>query len=157
ASVWSADDRTRKEPVAVKVLHAEMARDESRRERFFRGARVMATLGHQAVVRVLNPGGDDGGWLYFVMELVPGGDLHLAVLKGTVPPDRAIPIVLAVGEALAEAHAKDIVHRDVKPANVLLDASGAPRLTDFDLAAAGDTTGGTRTGAMGTFLYAAPE
>jgi diguanylate cyclase (GGDEF)-like protein len=66
-------------------------------------------------------------------------------------------LILQVGEALAEAHEKGIVHRDVKPANILVDVSGAPRLTDFDLVAAEDTTGGTRTGAMGSFLFTAPE
>jgi serine/threonine protein kinase len=158
ASVWSAVDREGGERVAIKVLHSELARDASRRERFFRGARVMAGLGHEAVVRVLNPGGEDGGWLYFVMELVPGGDLRRAVVNGTVTREQTMPLILGVGDALVEAHAKGVVHRDVKPANILLDASGAPRLTDFDLVAVGDTTGGTRTGAaMGTYLFMAPE
>ena len=157
-TVWSADDREGRERVAIKVLHADLADDASRCERFFRGARVMARLGHEAVVRVLNPRGDDRGYLYFVMELVSGGDLHRAVVERQVTRDRAISVVLGVGEALTEAHAKGIVHRDVKPANILLDAAGAPRLTDFDLVAVGDTTGGTRTGAaMGTYLYMAPE
>jgi formylglycine-generating enzyme required for sulfatase activity len=92
------------------------------------------------------------------MELVPGGDLHRAVVTRPEMRERALSIIHGVGEALMEAHAKGIVHRDVKPANILLDAEGAPRLTDFDLASAGDTTGGTRTGvAMGTYLFTAPE
>jgi serine/threonine protein kinase len=157
ASVWAALDRERGERVAIKVLHPDQAREPSRRERFFRGARVMADLKHEAVVRVLNPHGEDGGYLYFVMELVSGGDLHRAVVEGRLPKESVVPLILRVGEALAEAHARGIVHRDVKPANILLDAEGAPRLTDFDLAAARDTTGGTGTGAMGTFLFAAPE
>jgi serine/threonine-protein kinase len=66
-------------------------------------------------------------------------------------------VVLRTGSALAEAHARGIVHRDIKPANVLLDERGAAKLTDFDLVAAKETTGGTRTGAMGTFLFTAPE
>jgi formylglycine-generating enzyme required for sulfatase activity len=118
----------------------------------------MASLGHEAVVRVLCPKGEDGGHLFFVMELVPGGDLQHAVAKGRVLPEHVGPILLGVGGALAEAHAKGIVHRDVKPANILLDGDGAPRLTDFDLVTAGDTTGGTRTGAaMGSWVYMAPE
>lgn len=157
ASVWKAVDRENGEEVAIKVLHPEMARDESRRERFFRGARVMAGLGHEAVVRVLCPRGDDAGYLYFVMELVAGGDLQQAVVEGRLARERALAIILGIGDALAEAHAKGIVHRDVKPANILLDIDSTPRLADFDLVAVADTTGGTRTGAMGTFLYAAPE
>ncbi|KYF78762.1 hypothetical protein BE18_09435 [Sorangium cellulosum] len=157
ATVWSAFDRERRERVAVKVLHSDLARDPQRRERFFRGARVMARLGHESVVRVLCEQGEDGGFLYFVMEFMTGGDLHHAVIKGEVVPKRAIRIILSIGEALSEAHAKGIVHRDVKPANILLDEAREPRLTDFDLVAVGDTTGGTRTGALGTYLFAAPE
>ena len=158
ASAWCALDRERGEQVAIKVLHAEQAGDPVRRERFLRGARVMATLDHEAVVRVLEPGAEDGGHFYFVMALAPGGDLHRAVVNGRVRPEAALPLVLQIGDALAEAHARGIVHRDVKPANILLDGTGAPLLTDFDLVALGDTTGGTRSGAaMGSFLYMAPE
>lgn len=157
ASVWRALDEERGDEVAVKVLHGNLAGDSLRRDRFFRGARIMSELQHEAVVRVLRPSGDDGGWLYFVMEYVPGGNLQKAVLEERVLRNEIIPILLRVGGALAEAHAKGLVHRDVKPANILLDANGAPKLTDFDLVAAADTTGGTRTGAMGSFIYAAPE
>jgi eukaryotic-like serine/threonine-protein kinase len=158
ASVFRALDRERGEEVAIKVMHAEQAGDPTRRERFFRGARVMATLDHAAVVRVLEPGAEDGSHFYFVMALASGGDLHRAVVKGRVRPEAALPLVLQVGDALAEAHARGIVHRDVKPANILLDGTGAPLLTDFDLVALGNTTGGTRTGAaMGSFLFMAPE
>jgi hypothetical protein len=68
ASVWAAFDRTRGERIAVKVLHPSQAREASRRERFFRGARVMESLRHEAIVRVLEPHGEDGGYLYFVMD-----------------------------------------------------------------------------------------
>ncbi len=157
ASVWQAEDRTESRLVAIKVLHATLARDEGRRERFFRGARVMAELEHEAVVRVLDRHGEDGGYFYFVMELVEGMDLRQVVLKGLLPKDEALGVILRIADALAQAHAKGIVHRDVKPANILLDEVRVPKLTDFDLVALDDTTGGTRTGAMGTFLYAAPE
>ena len=79
------------------------------------------------------------------------------MLTGRVPAEAAIPFILRVGGALALAHQKKFVHRDIKPSNILLDAEGNPRLTDFDLVGGADTTGGTRTGALGTFLYAAPE
>ena len=155
--VWRAQDHTLEREVAIKVLHSMLAGDSVRRERFFRGARVMSELEHEAVVRVLERRGQEGDFSYFVMELVPGGDLRQAVLGGRLQGEPAIPLIVGAGEALAAAHQRGIIHRDVKPANILLDASGAPRLTDFDLVAVADTTGGTRTGALGTWIYAAPE
>jgi nucleoside phosphorylase len=157
AYVWRALDREAGEEVAIKVLRSDLAADTTRLDRFFRGARIMAELSHPAVVRVRSQKEEDGGYQYFVMEFVPGGDLRHAVLSGSVKGEAALPLILTVGDALAAAHAQKIIHRDVKPANILLDAAGAPRLTDFDLVAVKDTTGGTRTGAMGTFGYAAPE
>ncbi|WP_437929049.1 protein kinase [Sorangium sp. So ce291] len=157
AVVWRALDRARNERVAIKVLHSELAGDAVRRERFIRGARIMAELAHPAVVRVLEPHGEDGGYHYFVMELITGGDLRRAVLEKRVAGEAVLPIVLKVGDALAKAHVQGYVHRDVKPANILLDEEGEPRLTDFDLVGGAETTGGTRTGALGTVVYAAPE
>ena len=157
ASVWEAHDLVQNERVAVKVLHPELVRDATRLERFFRGAREMAELTHEAVVRVIEQHGEEDGWHYFVMELVPGGDLRRAVLEKRLTVQDVLGIIERVGDALVVAYAKRLIHRDVKPANILLDGKGAPKLTDFDLVAAANTTGGTRTGAMGTFLYAAPE
>lgn len=158
ATVWRALDAGRGyRPVAIKVLHPNLAGDESRRERFFRGARAMAELDHPGVVRILEPKGEDSGWHYFVMELVHGEDVHSAVVGKRLPLERVIPMLLGAGEAISFAHARGLVHRDVKPANILLDGEGLPRITDFDLVWRRDTTGGTRSGALGTFLYAAPE
>ena len=160
ATVWRALDLARDDAVvAVKVLHSQYAEDRTRRERFFRGATQMARLRHPGVVRVLREHGHDAGFHYFVMDFLPGGDLRQAVLGGRLSGDDALRVVLAVGDALAHAHGAipDLVHRDVKPHNILLDAGGRPLLTDFDLVKTGDTTGATRTGALGTLLYAAPE
>ncbi|WP_437571557.1 serine/threonine-protein kinase [Sorangium sp. So ce542] len=157
AVVWVAYDRERRERVAVKVLHSNLADDLTRRERFFRGARAMADLEHPAIVRILASFGDDGGYYYFIMELVTGRDMRRAILDRELREDAILPIILGVGDALSAAHQRGMIHRDVKPANILIDAEGAPRLTDFDLVGAADTTGGTRTGALGTFLFAAPE
>jgi eukaryotic-like serine/threonine-protein kinase len=157
AVVWEAHDTIKNQRVALKVLHPELAGEASRLERFRRGAREMAALHHEAVVRVLEQRGEDDGWHYFVMEFFPRGDLRRAVVEKGVSHADVLRIINRVGGALIAAHAKGLIHRDVKPANILLDGSGAPRLTDFDLVAASGTTGGTRTGAMGTFLYAAPE
>jgi formylglycine-generating enzyme required for sulfatase activity len=157
AVVWRAYDRKEQQHVAVKILHAHLAGDPQRRERFFRGARVMMELAHPAVVRVYDPHGEEEAFCYFVMELVLGGNLRDAVLNRRVEPSRTLPLILQVGEALAEAHKRQLVHRDVKPQNIVLDEHGDAKLTDFDLVGAQDTTGGTRTGALGTFFYAAPE
>ncbi|WP_437679610.1 SUMF1/EgtB/PvdO family nonheme iron enzyme [Sorangium sp. So ce131] len=158
ATVWRALDAAQADqPVAIKVLHPNLAGDEGRRERFFRGARAMAALDHPGVVRILEPKGEDSGWHYFVMELVEGEDVYSAVIGKRLPAERVVPTLLRAGEALSFAHERGLVHRDVKPANILLDGEGTPRLTDFDLVWARDTTGGTKSGALGTFLYAAPE
>ena len=157
AVVWEGYDRNEQQCVAIKVLHQHLASDPQRKERFFRGARVMMDLQHSAVVRVYDPRGQDEAFSYFVMELVSGGNLRDAVLNRRVKPECLLPLILQVGEALAEAHERRLVHRDVKPANILLDEHGNAKLTDFDLVGAHDTTGGTRTGVLGTVLYAAPE
>lgn len=157
ATVFEAIDRLHQQPVALKLLDSNLAGDPLRVERFFRGARIMANLKHPHVVRVLESQGHESGWYYFCMEFVPGGDLRRAVLERRVPSQNILPILLRVGDALALAHQQHIVHRDIKPANILLETNGAPKICDFDLVAAADTTGGTRTGALGTFLYAPPE
>jgi serine/threonine protein kinase/nucleoside phosphorylase len=157
AVVWEAYDRADQLRVAIKVLHQHLASDPQRRERFFRGARVMGELKHPGVVRVHDPRGEDDAFCYFVMELVAGGNLRDAVLGGRVEAARRLPLILQIGEALAEAHRVALVHRDIKPSNILLDDDGNAKLTDFDLVSAQDTTGGTRTGALGTVVYAAPE
>lgn len=156
-TVWKAWDEERTALVAVKVLHGLYADDRTRRERFFRGARKMADLHHPGIVRVIEPELKESGKYFFVMEYVKDGDLHQAVLAGKLPQERVLPVILAVGEALAFAHERGIIHRDVKPANILLDRD-LPKLTDFDLVRAVDTTGGTRTqGSLGTVWYSAPE
>jgi eukaryotic-like serine/threonine-protein kinase len=157
ATVWRAYDHQHERVVAVKLLHRQHAEDLTRRQRFFRGAQRMAVLRHPHVVRVLQESGHDGKAVYFVMDYLAGGDLLRRVRSGTWRAELTLPTLLGVAEALQCAHVLDLVHRDVKPANILLDEHDAALLTDFDLVRAPDTTGGTRTGALGTFLYAAPE
>lgn len=158
ADVWKASRRGHRKVVAIKVLHNQYTEDRTKRQRFFRGAHQMAMLQHQGVVRVIAEHGEDGGYHFFVMEYVEGGDLHQAVVGGSLEQADVLRIIREVGTALAFAHEAGIVHRDVKPSNILLDDAGRSKLTDFDLVRAIDTTGGTRTNAgMGTFLYAAPE
>lgn len=156
AAVWRATDLRDGETVAIKVLHGQFAEDKSRRDRFFRGAWKMSELEHPAIVRVREPYGDENGRYYFVMEFLAGGTLHEAVQDHEISGERALRLLAQVGEALHFAHSRGLVHRDVKPSNVMIDGERA-KLTDFDLVRDTDLTGGTRTGAMGTFLYAAPE
>ena len=135
AVVWEAFDHARQQRVAIKVLHQHLAGDPQCKARFFRGARVMMDLKYPAVVRILDPRGEDEGFCYFVMDLVPGGNLQEEVLAQRVKPGDVLRFILQVGAALALAHARDMVHRDVKPANILLDENRNAKLTDFDLVA----------------------
>ena len=157
AGVWKAYDRKTTLYVAIKVLHLQYSEDQTRRERFARGALRMAELQHPNIVRVREECQEDGGYHFFVMEYVPGGDLLQAVKKGSLKLEDRWRIILQVGDALQYAHEHGIIHRDIKPANILLGKGFEAKLTDFDLVRAAETTGGTRTGAMGTFVYAAPE
>jgi hypothetical protein len=155
-SVWRAYDRQRHRLVAVKVLHGQHAHDRSRIERFFRGAQQMASLTHPGVVQVFEERGRDGGYYYFVMEYLPNGDLHRAVLERRLTRQQIARVILDVGDTLQYAHARGLVHRDVKPANILLSREGLSKLSDFDLVRVLDSSGGTRTG-LGTLFYSAPE
>ncbi|MCP3964595.1 MAG: protein kinase [bacterium] len=155
SSIFKAYDRKNQQLVAAKVLHGQYVNDRSHRERFFRGARKMSELQHEGIVRVIEPKLEDGGYHFFVMEYVEGGDLRQAVLDGRLTD---LAILRDIAHALDFVHQKGIVHRDVKPANILLTLDGHAKLTDFDLVRAFDTTGGTRSGSMlGSFLYMAPE
>ncbi|MCY0991307.1 protein kinase [Nannocystis sp. ILAH1] len=157
ATVWHARDETTKREVALKVLHGQFAEDKTRRDRFFRGAWKMSELRHPAIVQVLEPYGEEAGRHFFVMEYMSGGTLHEAVLDKKLTADQVVAGVVAVGQALVHAHERGLVHRDVKPSNVLLGEAAAAKLTDFDLVREQDAPGSTRTGPMGSFIYAAPE
>ncbi|WAS92618.1 protein kinase domain-containing protein [Nannocystis punicea] len=157
ATVWHARDESAKREVALKVLHGQFAEDKTRRDRFFRGAWKMSELRHPAIVQVLEPYGEEAGRHFFVMEYMSGGTLHEAVLDRQLTADQVMAGVVAVGQALVHAHERGLVHRDVKPSNVLLGEGGAAKLTDFDLVREQDTLGSTRTGPMGSFIYSAPE
>ncbi len=144
--------------VALKLLPPELAGDAGYRERFLREQRVAASIEHPNIVPIYDAGEADGR-LYLVMRYVEGTDLKRLVEEGPLDPVRAARIVDQVAEALDAAHASGLVHRDVKPANVLLDASSHAYLCDFGLtkeAAAGP--GVTASGQLvGTLDYLAPE
>jgi serine/threonine protein kinase len=160
-TVWLAVDKKVKRTVAVKLLKPEHVNDRSRRDRFFRGARVMAGFDHPNIVRVFDAGRIERGHHFFVMEHVARGDLFALAKKsretGALSRSGLLSIIVKVAEALSLAHQRGIIHRDIKPANILSDTEHSPKITDFDLVYAPDTTGGTQAEPMGTYLYSSPE
>jgi DNA-binding beta-propeller fold protein YncE len=143
-------------PVALKVIARELAGDASFRDRFLRESRLAARLDHPAVVPVYDSREVDGE-LIVAMRLVEGGDLRgLIDLDGPLPPERATALLGQVAEALDAAHAAGIVHRDVKPHNVLVEGDRA-YLSDFGLAKSLEESGASGASVVGTAAYMSPE
>jgi len=158
ATVYLALDTRLDRQVALKVMHAELARDEDFVRRFIGEAKSVARLSHQNVVAVFDQG-SDGPFLYLAMEYVPGRTLKDVLReRGRFTPAAALDIMAGVLDGLAAAHASGIVHRDVKPENVLLTADGRLKVADFGLARAQAAAGQTRAGLLiGTVAYLPPE
>jgi serine/threonine-protein kinase len=157
ADVYMAEDQQLGRRVALKVLHRRFAEDEQFVERFRREASSAAGLSHPNVVSIFDRGEWDGTY-YISMELVEGRTLKDIVReKGAAPPEAAVDITLQILRAARYAHQRGIVHRDIKPHNVLIDDDGRVRVTDFGIARAG-TSDITETGSvMGTAQYLSPE
>ncbi len=160
AEVFEAEDERLGRAVAVKVLRPQMASDEGIRRRFATEARAAARLSHPNVV-VVHDVGDEGGNPFLVMELVRGGTLKDRMTDRPVPLEVARRVGIDILAGLEAAHRAGIVHRDVKPGNVLIGADGTARLADFGIAKSIEPTAGidTTTTAMviGTPGYLAPE
>ena len=154
AVVWLATDERLDRPVAIKVLSDTLSADEDYLGRFAREARLAAGLPHPNLVSVYDYDAGERPWL--VMEYVEGGDLAALKRIGEAPPaDRLARELLA---ALRHIHAAGVLHRDIKPQNVLVDRYGHARLTDFGIARPRDGASMTRTGhVVGTESYMAPE
>ncbi|MFZ5479766.1 MAG: serine/threonine-protein kinase, partial [Myxococcota bacterium] len=160
ATVYRAYDQRLQRPRAIKVLSPALAQRPSLRRRFLSEAQTMATLEESRVVRVFDMG-EDGDRVYIVMELVEGGSLVDRVRDGgPLPPRMAADVIIQICESLHVAHQAGVIHRDIKPHNILLTRNGEIRVTDFGIAQVQqeDGDGMTRTGAvMGTWGFMAPE
>jgi serine/threonine-protein kinase len=158
SSVYCAFDTLLERNVALKILHDQYGGDEEYVERFRREARSVAQLSHPNIVTVIDRGEEEGKQ-FIVFEIVEGENLKELVERGgPLPVRRALELGLEVGRALAFAHGQGLVHRDVKPQNVLLDGDGRAKVTDFGIARTLDAVGQTETGTvLGTSHYIAPE
>src|SRR5438067_3758456 len=159
SSVFRAHDRQLERRVAIKILHEHYADDPEYLERFRREARAVAQLSHPNIVTVIDRGDDDGRQ-FIVFEHIEGENLkELVQRSGRLPVRRAVELALAVAEGLAFAHEQGLVHRDVKPQNVLLSREGEVKVTDFGIARSLHVDHGvTQTGTvLGTGEYLAPE
>jgi eukaryotic-like serine/threonine-protein kinase len=160
ATVYEATDTRLDRVVAVKVMHTGYADDEHFIDRFVREARSAARLSHPHVVGVFDQG-EDNGTLFLAMEYVPGCTLRDVINEqGALPPSRALALLEPMVSALAAAHDAGIVHRDVKPENVLLTDDGRVKVADFGLARAVTNATSTATSGgvlIGTVSYIAPE
>jgi eukaryotic-like serine/threonine-protein kinase len=158
SSVYRAFDTLLERRVALKILHEQFGGDEEHVERFRREARAVAQLSHPNIVTVIDRGEEDGRQ-FIVFELIDGENLKELVERGgPLPVRRVLELGLEVGRALAFAHAQGLVHRDVKPQNVLLNDEGLAKVTDFGIVRSLDAVGHTETGTvLGTSQYVAPE
>ena len=159
SSVFKAHDRLLDRHVALKVLHQHFTEDEEYLERFRREARLVAQLSHPGIVTVIDRGEADGRQ-FIVFEFVDGENLkELVVREGPLSVDDSLDLAAAIARALGFAHGEGLVHRDVKPQNVLLNGDGVPKVTDFGIARSLEIEHGvTQTGTvLGTSNYIAPE
>jgi len=157
AEVHAAYDHTLGREVAIKLLLERFREDESFTRRFQDEARHVARLNHPNLVAVYDTGADQGQ-PYIVMELVEGRSLQQAIAAGGLTEDRALEVVADVCSALSYAHERGLIHRDVKPGNILMADDGSVKVTDFGIARAVDNETVTRTAAvLGTAAYLSPE
>jgi serine/threonine-protein kinase len=156
--VWKAQDQVLGRIVAIKILKEEYTGDPGFLNRFRAEARHTALLNHIGIANVFDYG-EEAGSAYLVMELVPGHPLSAIIERERVlSPDRTLSIIAQTAKALAVAHAQGLVHRDVKPGNLLITPEGRVKITDFGIARLADQVPLTATGqVMGTAQYLAPE
>jgi serine/threonine protein kinase len=158
STVYRALDETLQRRVAVKLMNREVASDSDQLERFRREARAVAQLSHPHIVGVIDAGEDENR-PYIVFEYVEGETLKERIRRlGRLPVPEAVAYSIEIARALGAAHARHIVHRDVKPQNVLIDEEGSAKVTDFGIARTMDEEGLTADGrVLGTTDYVSPE
>ena len=158
STVYRAFDSTLERRVAIKLMHRDIAGDSDQLERFRREARAVAQLSHPHIVGVIDAGEEDGR-PYIVFQYVEGETLKDRIRRmGRLPVTEAVAYAIEIARGLQAAHERDIVHRDVKPQNVLLDEHGAARVTDFGIARSLRDEGLTADGrVLGTTDYVSPE
>lgn len=158
STVYRALDETLERQVAIKLMNREIASDSDQLERFRREARAVAQLSHPHIVGVIDAG-EDHGRPYIVFEYVEGETLKERIRRlGELPLGEAVAYAIEIARALGAAHARHIVHRDVKPQNVLIDEEGSAKVTDFGIARTLDEDGLTQDGrVLGTTDYVSPE
>ncbi len=154
--VYRATELALDRPVALKLIAPELASDASFRERFLGESRLAASIDHAGILPVYASGEADGE-LYLANRFVEGTDLGAIVEQGPLPAERALGLVGQVADALDAAHARGLVHRDVKPGNVLVDAADHCYLSDFGLTTQLGAKGPTASGLAGSLDYLAPE
>lgn len=156
--VWEAKDEVILRNVAIKILKPEYMGDPGFLERFRTEARHAAKVNHEGIADVYDYG-EDSGNAFLVMELVPGESLATILEKQKLlPQERVLDIMAQTARALHEAHSAGLVHRDIKPGNLLITPSGVVKITDFGIARVADQVSLTATGqVMGTVQYLAPE
>jgi serine/threonine-protein kinase len=158
STVYRAFDAVLERRVAVKLMHREIAGDSDQLERFRREARAVAQLSHPHIVGVIDQG-EDAGRPYIVFEYVEGETLKDRIRRcDRLPVDESVAYAIEISRALGAAHARNIVHRDIKPQNVLIDEEGSAKVTDFGIARTLDDHGLTADGrVLGTTDYVSPE
>jgi len=158
STVYLATDETLDRPVAVKLLHSEISGEVEQLERFRREAKSAARLSHPNLVSVIDAG-DEEGRPFIVFEYIQGETLKTRLeAEGPLPVDEAVAYAIEIARGLQAAHARKLVHRDIKPQNVLIDGEGHAKVTDFGIARSLEAKGLTDTGrVMGTTDYVSPE
>jgi beta-lactam-binding protein with PASTA domain len=159
ADVFLAHDDILDRDVALKVMSARYASDEEFVERFKREAQSAAALSHPNIVSIFDRGESEDGTYYIAMEYLPGGTLKDRITrKGALPARTAAAVALQIAEALCAAHERGVIHRDIKPHNILITEAGDVKVTDFGIARAASSSTMTRTGSiLGTAHYISPE